>query len=63
MLATITVQASKSRQANILQVQLDMIEVQVAAMQTMEQTPQIAALLERLIVEYHAIQECLSAAV
>jgi len=61
MLATIFVQANKSRQANILQVQLDMIEVQVAAMQTMVQTPQIAALLERLIVEYHAIHECLSA--
>ncbi len=60
MLATIATQANKSRQANIFQVQLDMIEVQVAAMQSMEQTQQIIGLLERLIVEYHAIHECLS---
>ena len=40
----------------MLQVQLDMIEQQVIAMQAMEQTPQIVALLERLILDYHRIQ-------
>lgn len=57
MLATIAIQAKKSREAQMLLVQLDMIEDQVAAMQAMQQTPQIAALLERLILDYHMIQE------
>ena len=57
MLATIAIQAKKSREAQMLLVQLDMIEDQVAAMQAMPQTPQIAALLERLILDYHMIQE------
>ncbi len=57
MLTTIAIQAKKSREAQMLLVQLDMIEVQVAAMQAMEKTPQIVALLERLITDYHAIQD------
>ncbi len=57
MLATIAIQAKKSREAQMLLVQLDMIEAQVIAMQAMEQTPQITALLERLILDYHMIQD------